>query len=51
MDIHAQSIEIIQEGYMVSHPVPVWKLIAGTALFIGAAIYMSMVLKRKRMVI
>lgn len=48
MDIHALSIEVIQEGYAVLHDVPIWKLITGAALLAGAAVCMVLVLKKKK---
>ncbi len=47
MDIHAASIEIIQEGYKVSHPVAVWEVITAPILLAGAVVCLVLV-KRKR---
>lgn len=48
MDIHALSIEVIQEGYVVSHDVPVWKLIAGVILLAGATACVILILRKRQ---
>ena len=48
MDIHAASIEIIQEGHKVSHHVAVWKVITGPILLAGAVICLVLIRKKKR---
>lgn len=48
MDIHALNVEIIQEGYTVSHAVPVWKLVVGGVLLAGAAICVMRVIQTRR---
>jgi hypothetical protein len=48
MDIHAQSIEIIQEGYATSHDMAIWKIIIGPILLAGAAVCMIFVWKKRK---
>lgn len=48
MDIHAASIEIIQEGYTVSHPVAVWEVIAGPILLAGAVVCLVLVMRKRK---
>lgn len=48
MDIHAVSIEIIQEGYKVSHPVAVWEVIAGPILLAGAVVCLVLVMRKRK---
>jgi len=49
MDIHAESITIIQQGYAVSHGVPIWKLILGPVVLAGAAVCILMAFKNKQL--
>lgn len=48
MDIHAASIEIIQEGYTVSHPVAVWEVIAGPILLACAGVCLVLVMRKRK---
>lgn len=46
-DIHANSIEIVERGYYVSHKIEAWKVIMAIFLFTGAIACMTFVLRKK----
>ncbi len=48
MDIHAVSIEIVEEGYDVSHKVAVWKHVLGPVLLAGAISRLMLILRKRK---
>lgn len=48
MDIHTVSIEIVQEGYAVSHKIAIWKFILGPVLLAGAAVCIILVMRKRK---
>ncbi len=48
MDIHADSIELVEEGYKVAHFTPAWEVITAPILLAGAAVCLMLVIKNKK---
>lgn len=49
MDIHAASIDIVQEGYAVSHNIPGWKFIIGPVLLGAALLFLILILRKRKL--